>query len=809
VDAEQRYAQATQRTAGDLRLIAESSAARDLSHLSLPEIESLSDLVAKVMPAGNVPAMILTGLTRIGTRHKTADTTRRDVNLLLKGVEQVLDTAVYSTLFAGPAAVLWGYRNILKLAGQSPDDFFPEGAWQFYTEYALREDTARHSLETFGFDTELTRHNLRISSINRLTAWVMASVYCLHQYPELLKNEWRERVYTNLLNVVTKDLPEQEATIYRGLYRQWQKQCPYGRDADAAPDETYAIYRRRKFDSLLEDALQRLTPAQHREWVTLVHQAKENDLPAYQRQMSILAALIPDVYNEVRQPIPIEQAHIALIWQGRYALIPICQPGSNLPADVNVVRSQIADVLAAKRYPSDPLIPLARMRRSTWQRLNKRFAIPLRAELDALQTAPIVINGDIRPRDLPLAELRQSERGVGSQAMTIFDTGETFVFDFSHIFFDGTWGAALAEILTNEALAWAAYLNRLPKTEVACPKPRLLSMQFASADLEVIAQAPRATPEVSAETDAVNIQGILTLRKLFERRNGRIRLTANDLLLLYRAIHAAIYQPDDALAAALKEASRQGGPVATGARAAIETLAEARTTNPAVLIPVDASHHHPGDRLYPMNFEVPLKELDLLNLHAQTLQALHAYQSATGKRDQIYEQFDQLQRTYLASLAGFGELMAKAKAIAISGEDTTIGVLKLVGVLPAPVQRLLESIPQRSDMLNDLIRGREVFSNLGAVAKTSSLTRFITAKDDNEQKTLAWAVITDAAGTLRLSLRDFRPHVGLLLAANQRDLATWMTRDYLETYARGINQYIRELRRITLASRETRLSQPS
>jgi hypothetical protein len=223
---------------------------------------------------------------------------------------------------------------------------------------------------------------------------------------------------------------------------------------------------------------------------------------------------------------------------------------------------------------------------------------------------------------------------------------------------------------------------------------------------------------------------------------------------------------------------------------------------------VDASQIHPKDRLCPMNFEVPLKELGLLNLHAQNLQALHNYQSASGNREQLYAQFDQLQRTYLATLAGFGELVAKAKAIAISGEDTTIGVLKLVGVLPAAVQNLLEKIPQQSDMLNDLIRGREVFSNLGAVAKSSSLGRFITAKDDNEQKTLAWAVITDSGGTLHLSLRDFRPHVGMMLNANQRDLATWITRDYLESYARGLNQYVSELRRITLASRETRISKP-
>ena len=141
--------------------------------------------------------------------------------------------------------------------------------------------------------------------------------------------------------------------------------------------------------------------------------------------------------------------------------------------------------------------------------------------------------------------------------------------------------------------------------------------------------------------------------------------------------------------------------------------------------------------------------------------------------------------------------------MAAEGEDTTMGVMKLFAPLPGPVQRLLQKIPDRFEMLNDLIRGREVFSNVGSVAPTSTLTRFITAKDDNEAKTLAWGVISDAAGVMRLSLRDFRPHVALLVGAGRADLAAWMARDYLEAYARGLNQYVQELRRITLTSRDT------
>jgi hypothetical protein len=117
----------------------------------------------------------------------------------------------------------------------------------------------------------------------------------------------------------------------------------------------------------------------------------------------------------------------------------------------------------------------------------------------------------------------------------------------------------------------------------------------------------------------------------------------------------------------------------------------------------------------------------------------------------------------------------------------------------------LDKFPEHFDLLNDLIKGREAFSNIGAVASSSSLTRFISAKDDNEKKSLIWGVVTDAKGVMRLSLRDFRPHVGLLIAAGHKDVAVRLAQDYLDSYASGLNQFVRDLRLITRASRQTRL----
>ncbi len=58
-------------------------------------------------------------------------------------------------------------------------------------------------------------------------------------------------------------------------------------------------------------------------------------------------------------------------------------------------------------------------------------------------------------------------------------------------------------------------------------------------------------------------------------------------------------------------------------------------------------------------------------------------------------------------------------------------------------------------------------------------------------------VITDAKGIMRISLRDFRPYVGVLKGIGHTDLAMRIAHDYLDSYARGLNGYIYSLQRIT------------
>jgi hypothetical protein len=75
----------------------------------------------------------------------------------------------------------------------------------------------------------------------------------------------------------------------------------------------------------------------------------------------------------------------------------------------------------------------------------------------------------------------------------------------------------------------------------------------------------------------------------------------------------------------------------------------------------------------------------------------------------------------------------------------------------------------------------------------------MTAKDDNEKKELVWGALTDAEGAMYMTLRDFRAHVPLLTAVGRPDLAIFIATDQLESYAAGLNQYVRDLYRIAAA----------
>ncbi|MBN1563456.1 MAG: hypothetical protein JXA10_06445, partial [Anaerolineae bacterium] len=794
--ADQSYNEATTATATDLKQVAHSEAIRQLSSLSLPEIDSMIELIALAIPAGNVPGMILSGLSRLKGRGPSAQEAQRDINRLFQGVHTMLDRAMFAATFVGPASVLWGYQNLLKLTGKTPEKAFPEGTWQFYVDYALREDTARHINETHGFNTMLKKHGLSLSLTDRITAWVMAALHILHDYDELLTNEWRERIILALLNEVITAQGGAEGVdtdAYARLYRTWEKQRPYGRGQDSDPRETYPAYRRRKFDEFVAEATRDLPRKLRQSWDKHIKQREATDLPAYLRQLSMVSYLQPGLHGETRTPITLGDAHIGVIHDGHYHLIPVAQSRLRTlrPVKVDVVRSQIQAMLDQPAPPdSDSLMPLATMQRSALANLlphlgHNSGSKTMQHDLDQLKFTPILLNFDHIPRHVPLSDLRQAERGIGHHALTIFDTRETFAFDQSHIYFDGAWGAALAEIITREAIAWAVYLHDQPAPKPAKQPPVALNFQFDAREKTQIAKAPQVAPHVSAESNRADLDAMQLLRRALKARNETIHLTINDLLILYRAIHALTYQPDPTILGEIKRRAK----VKT-TRDAYKAAEEALSPYPAsILMPVDASHRNPRDRLYPMAFEVPLGDLDLLNLHKHTLEALDEYEQAvqtrsyiTKRQERAYETFTDLQRHYLATLAGFGMLMHRAKTIGAEGQTASVSTIKLLAHLPTPLQRLLDQLPNYFDIINDIVKGREVFSNVGAVVPSSTLTRFATAKDDNFNKTLSWGILTDHTGTMVITLRDFRPYVKKLVELDQRTFAARLAQDYLDGY---------------------------
>lgn len=797
------FEDASQMTSHDLKTIARKDLS-DLTPLTLHEMEAMVDVIGNLLPAGNIPGIILRGLNHITGRSPSNDNVQRDIQALFQGVERTLDAVVYTTLFAGPAAVIWGYQNLLRLAGKNPDDAFPEGTWQFYIEYALREDTARHANETHGFDTFLYQQRLDLSLVDRMTAWTMAVIHALHYFDALLENEWRERVYIKALSDILAADPA--SPRLEDLYKVWERQRPYGYFTDQPDGSVYPTYRADRFDEFLFAVTNDLPSHIIGEWAEVIRAATDHDLPAYKRQMSILSYLKPAVYNEVRVPLPKERLYVTLYHEGHYYMIPACIKGTRKPNTLENVRQMIAALVA---YPANSAPTSLRqwvtIQRATHPVLRERLNPDVVREMDIMRLSPILLNFDQRSPERSISEIRAGERGTGDQLMTIFDTGKTFVFDQSHIFFDGAWGAAFAEILTNEAINWASCVKRQPLARVGEKRPYTPQLIFSAQDWREMQKLPRATQEASAESDFVDLQRMLQLRRMFKARSDLINVTVNDLLIIYRAIHALTYVPHPMLIEAIRGLEHNS---VTHKLVPQLLIAISEHGEPSTLIPIDATRHSPRDRLYPITLKVPLGELDLLGLHAEVLGRLEAYRHAEGKRESYYNAFADVQVHYLSTLASLGAVLSRAKAIAISDEGTSTNTIRMLAHLPTALQRLLDQIPNRFDILNDIIKGREVFSNIGQVAAGSSLTRFTTAKDDNDKKTLGWGILTDDAGRMHITLRDFRPHVAALYAVGRPDLAQWIAQDYLDAYAEGLNGYVDELYDITVMSRETRPSRP-
>jgi hypothetical protein len=823
---------------------------RQLTRLTLPEIQAVKEEVAQVLPAGNLPAFVLSGLLKLKGRHITPDQVSQDVAALMRGVSLV-PHGLYGAFIAGPAAVLYAYQKLLQLAGKEPADAFPQGTWQFYLQFGLREDSARHTNETIGFHRALPPDP---EPAAMAAAWLCAGLELLYNYDDLLALNWTEGVMLRLLMDELSQVSGADGAAPARLVHEWNGLCPYHRPKEGS---SYIAHRQATFQQFIHLRLEELPSAAQERFQSRYTARLVEELPAYQEQMSLLAALQPEAYQERKEPIPFWQARIAFVWQERTYLLPLSQldqeglplcypahPNSAPPARLaSHADGDLYD--AASRQPvlvdrngrvwyresgrlSGYLRPpspetvygwvkaifsssprgspasldliLAHSPRPPQSKLRAKLPAATRAELDALRQAPIIVNWDQRARELPLAYIRQARRGVGDHALTLFRTDRSIVFDQSHIFFDGMWGLAIAEVLTDSATHGYARLSAQPDLSPVpnqfAPQPLALS---STSQVEAMAQAYYRPNEAAAESDAVDTNRLFRLRRWLLQRG--VHLTINDLLLLYRFFHAAWYRPSRTLIQALEAFHvRADSPEAREAYHLITTsLTRLRETNPALLIPMDASNVSPCERVFPTTFRNPLTEIRERFVLAQD----HC-RSYRGHPDpDHWTVFDKARRELLTYLKAFAEVMDALKAVTMRGESFNTATIRLLAHLPSSMQHLLDQIPQRIGVLNEIVKGNEVFSNVGRVAPGTSLTRFISAKDDGQTKELIWGILTDDEGRMHISLRDFRPFTPGLLALGESELADRLAQDYLDGYVQGLNHFVSELSTIIALKEET------
>src|SRR6185503_16759393 len=116
--------------------------------------------------AGNLTGLIRSGLTmlkaqRVQPRTEHLDSRKFDAN-------QLVDQAVYIGLIAVPAVILEAYQRVRSMLTGQPMGY-PEGSWQFYLHFGLREALAHHTNETTGY---YQSRPTNASDLDDLTAWV-------------------------------------------------------------------------------------------------------------------------------------------------------------------------------------------------------------------------------------------------------------------------------------------------------------------------------------------------------------------------------------------------------------------------------------------------------------------------------------------------------------------------------------------------------------------------------------------------------------------------------------------------------------
>ncbi len=735
---------------------------------------------------------------------------------------------LYTALIIIPGFLLDLYQRLHQVITKQPRAH-PESSWQFYLYSGLREDLAHHTNETTGYHQHRPP---QATELDDLTAWVMTVIQFLWSYETLMGVVWDEWTLLRLVQEAAAEVGVEHDALFARLQRQWELERPY----TAPLNGTYADMRRVAFDRFIQPRLDRLPVSLQGRVVASYTELRQTARTQFQAQMSLLARILPGRFMDHREPLPIWDAYIAIIYGGCYYLIdvaihdeqgnPVMYGPGGIQQPLRAINGELytasgdrlklvgeqlrkADTgewvgyldmapaasvkhklqMILEQPPQDDWevepavdILLAETPRRCQRRLRGLLPVHTRRRVEALSRAPIILNWDEQPRDRTLAELRRARRGIGDHSLTIMRTDSSILFDQSHIFFDGTWSLAMAEVLTSAAVQWCRRCIAIAPAQTSTPRP--LDLEPTQHFLRE-ARRRRQVPEVSAETVIYDISQIFKLRAMLLKEYDTA-LTVNDLLVTTRIFHAAHYRPSAQVQAEIDAFTAGAGTEAErrAARAVARSLLRGRRQNPALLIPVDASPVEPRERIFPLTFRNPLP--GLVWAWDESWEAYQAFRRhdppTTPEGFAAYDEFVRKRSRLVETLKEFSFILDDSKEVALRGESVNIAILKLLPHLPPLIQQAVKGIAELSPMVNEIARGDEVYSNVGRVASGSSLSRFMSAKDDGNTKVLVWGIMTDDQGRMIVTMRDFRPHVQPLIEAGRIDLAQRMAQDYANSY---------------------------
>ena len=774
--------------------------------------------------SGTLAGLIRSGLMLVRARRIRPRSGRMPGSLLLSAIG---DYILYAVLIAIPAVILTLYQTLrYRLTGEPQG--FPLGTWQFYLQFGLREDLAHHTNETIGY---YQNRPPEATELDDLTAWIMTVIQFLWGYEDLMGVIWDEWVTLRLVAEAATEAGLGKESLFSNILRQWEIARPYS----APLNGTYADVRRGAFEGFITSRLNAL-PHHFRNAVSARFQSlaaarRDN----FEKQMSLLNRTVAGQYLDSIEPIPLWDAWIGLVSGGQYHLISVvarddngvpvaygpggkrwaikivngvpCSPsGEKLVlhgvqlfrqddqewmgyldmASASSVKGQLKSVLhaaSAELAPGSRAVDvlLAEAPRPDQRRLRRLLPQKTQASVRLLSHTPIIVNWDAQSRSASLAQLRRAQRGIGDHALTIMRADTSMIFDQSHIFFDGTWAMAMAEVLTTAAVQWCKRCITIAPGEA----PQLKPLRLEGSQAFINAALPRQqVPEVSAETTIYDISAIFQLRDMLLKADTR--LTVNDLLIITRIFHAAHYKPSAAVQPKIN-AFRDAARSAAERKAVIaidHSLQRGRLTNPALLIPVDASFVEPHERIFPITFRNTADSL--VWVWDETWEAYQAYRRIdppdTPEGIAALKAFALKRTRLIGHLREFSYVLAANKEVAMRGESINVSVLQHISHLPIWLQYFLNFIPEQLPVLNEIIKGDEVYSNVGRVAKGSSITRFMSAKDDGNTKVLVWGIMSDDNNRLIVTMRDFRPHVKSLIDAGNLGLAQSLAQDYVVSY---------------------------